>query len=88
MSARTVRLSFPSVTSGYEKREGGQFIDKYPPEHKFLELGSAAWEGLKCGTINKEGLSFAEWVGQLREDFGVSPDPESVSPGPPERQAA
>ena len=55
----------------YEKREGGQFTDKCPAEHNFLELGGAAWEGLKRGTVNKEGLSFGEWVGQLREEFGV-----------------
>jgi hypothetical protein len=82
-SARTVRLSFPSVTLGYEKREGGQFIDKCPLERRFLELGSVVWEGLKRGTVNKERLSFTEWMGQPREDFGVSPDLESVSPGPP-----
>jgi len=34
--------------------------------------------GLKRGTVNNEGLSIAEWVGQLREEFGVSPDSESV----------
>jgi hypothetical protein len=85
-SARTVRLSSLSVTSAMKNERGNSSPTSVLREHNFLELGGATWRGLKRGTVNKEGLSFAEWVGQLREEFGVSPDSESVSPGLPEQQ--